>query len=277
MVVLLGLLLAGCDGGPRHTTAWDGRRGYDGNGDYGYDLTASRAEARDYRMRAGRTYGVPGTPEDPWGPHVREAAARFGVPEPWIREVMRQETGGRLYDADGLPITSRAGAMGLMQVMPRTFDTLRARYGLGADPYEPRDNILAGTAYIREMHDRYGAPGFLAAYNAGPDRVNAVLAGVTVLPDETENYLASVAPRLRLAGTAGGPFASYASGASGRRVADGTADDDLAYAGGGMTGETYFRSARSGLGEGDVSRRAFDGGGLVTPDAPTGLLNAAHQ
>jgi hypothetical protein len=277
-VVFLTLALMACGGEGRHSSRWDGRRGYDGNGDYGYDLAASRAEARGYRMRAGRTYQVPGTPNDPWGPHIREAAARFGVPELWIREVMRQETGGRLYDADGLPITSRAGAMGLMQVMPRTFDILQVRYGLGGDPYEPRDNILAGAAYIREMHDRYGAPGFLAAYNAGPNRVDAVLAGMTVLPDETENYVASIAPRLGLASSAGGFFATYAGGVSagrGRRVS--ALVDDLAYAGGGMTGEAYFSSGRSGDGAGDPSRRAYDGGGLVTPDAPTGRLNSIYR
>ena len=53
--------------------------------------------------------------------------------------------------------------MGLMQIMPKTWTELRARYGLGADPYDPHDNILAGAAYIRELHDRYGSPGFLAA------------------------------------------------------------------------------------------------------------------
>ena len=47
---------------------------------------------------------------------------------------------------------------------------LRARHDLGADPYNPHDNILAGAAYIRELHDRYGSPGFLADYNAGPRR-----------------------------------------------------------------------------------------------------------
>jgi hypothetical protein len=251
-------------------TAWDGRRGYDGNGDYGYDVAASRAEARAYR--------VPGTPDDPWGPHVREAAARFRVPELWIREVMLQESGGRLYDADALPITSHAGAMGLMQVMPRTFDTLRARYGLGDDPYEPRDNILAGAAYIREMHDRYGAPGFLAAYNAGPDRVDAVIAGVTVLPDETENYLAAIAPRLGLAGSVSGPFAAYVQNASlrrGGRMA--TNAEDLAYAGGGLTREAYFGFGRGEDGGRDASLRALDGGGLVTPEAPTGQPGAANR
>jgi hypothetical protein len=60
--------------------------------------------------------------------------------------------------------------MGIMRIMPRTWAELRARYGLGADPYGLLDNILAGAAYIRELHNRYGLPGFLAAYNAGPRR-----------------------------------------------------------------------------------------------------------
>src|SRR3712207_7012834 len=76
-----------------------------------------------------------------------------------------------------------------LPILPRTFDTLQARYGLGSDPYEPRDNILAGTAYIREMYDRFGAPHFLAAYNAGPDRVDAYLAGATVLPEDRKSVV----------------------------------------------------------------------------------------
>jgi soluble lytic murein transglycosylase-like protein len=50
--------------------------------------------------------------------------------------------------------------------MPETWAELRLRYGLGADPYDPHDNITAGTAYLRELHDRYGERGVLAAYNA---------------------------------------------------------------------------------------------------------------
>ena len=64
---------------------------------------------------------------------------------------------------------SPKGAMGLMQIMPDTWSELRSRYGLGADPYDPHDNIIAGAAYLRELHDRYGERGFLAAYNAGPE------------------------------------------------------------------------------------------------------------
>lgn len=271
--LLLAAFLAACGSGPRHVTSWDGRRGYDGNGDYGYDLNASRAEARSYLYRSSRSYHVPGTPDDPWGPYIREAAVRFNVPERWIREVMRQESGGRLYGADGFLITSSAGAMGLMQVMPRTFDVLRVRYGLGSDPYEPRDNILAGTAYLREMHDRYGAPGFLAAYNAGPDRVDAVLAGITVLPDETVNYLVSIGPRLGMARLITGPFAAYPSGTvTGGYSLVSAGGDDRAYAGGGMTGIDYHATSGGIAPVSDPSLRAFDGGGLVTPEAPTGVL-----
>ena len=42
-------------------------------------------------------YRAPGPPEDPWGPYIREASARYRVPEQWIREVMRQESGGHPY------------------------------------------------------------------------------------------------------------------------------------------------------------------------------------
>ena len=89
--------------------------------------------------------------------------------------------------------------MGLMQIMPGTWKDLRARHGLGTDPYDPHDNILAGTAYIRELHDRYGAPGFLAAYNAGPGRYERHLATGRPLPDETQAYVAALAPMINSA------------------------------------------------------------------------------
>ncbi len=158
-------------------------------------------------------YTPPGAPDDPWGPYVHEAAGRFQVPETWVREVMRRESGGKQYLGGG-PTTSSAGAMGLMQVMPATYRELRARYGLGDDPYDPRDNILAGTAYLREMYDKYGSPGFLAAYNAGPRRVDDYITGGGSLPDETVNYVAAIAPRLGNAGQMNGPPAVYAGAGS---------------------------------------------------------------
>jgi hypothetical protein len=83
-----------------------------------------------------------------------------------------------------------------MQIMPETWTELRARFGLGADPYDPHDNILAGSAYLRELHDRYGTPGFLAAYNAGPRRYDQHLATGRPLPDETQAYVAAVMPMI---------------------------------------------------------------------------------
>ena len=137
-----------------------------------------------------RYYPPPGPANDPWGPYIHEASGRFGVPENWIRSVMRQESGGQE------DVISWAGAMGLMQVMPDTYDGLRARYNLGDDPFNPHNNILAGTAYLREMYDRFGSPGFLAAYNAGPNRLDQYLSNGAPLPTETVNYVASMAPLL---------------------------------------------------------------------------------
>lgn len=119
---------------------------------------------------------------------IAEASWRFGVPEHWIRAVIRVES------ANNARAASPAGAMGLMQVMPATYAGLRRRYGLGPDPFNPRDNILAGTAYLREMHDRYGPTGMLAAYNAGPGRWEEHLAGTRHLPPETLAYLARLGP-----------------------------------------------------------------------------------
>jgi soluble lytic murein transglycosylase-like protein len=101
---------------------------------------------------------------DPFADFIDDASRRFGVPVQWIRSVLSVESAG---DVRG---RSSKGAIGLMQIMPETWADLRLRYGLGNDPYDRRDNILAGTAYLRELHDRYGSPGFLAAYNAGPAR-----------------------------------------------------------------------------------------------------------
>lgn len=91
---------------------------------------------------------------------------------------------------------SPKGAMGLMQIMPATWEELRARYGLGDDPFKPRDNILAGAAYLREMLDRFGKKGFLAAYNAGPARYEEYLAKGRPLPRETVDYLKKLTPMI---------------------------------------------------------------------------------
>jgi len=127
------------------------------------------------------------SPVNPYAGYIAEASRRFGIPESWIRAVMHVESSGQV-DA-----VSPKGAIGLMQIMPDTWAGLRLRYRLGRNPRDPHDNILAGTAYLREMYDRFGAAGFLAAYNAGPGRYAEYLATGRPLPAETRAYVAALA------------------------------------------------------------------------------------
>src|SRR5690554_7501518 len=89
------------------------------------------------------------------------------------------------------------------------------RAGAGAAGHRlklpPRDNIMAGTSYLREMYDSYGTPGFLAAYNAGPGRYRDWRDRGRPLPAETQAYVAKIAPLLQIgnapAAAASAPFA----------------------------------------------------------------------
>ena len=142
---------------------------------------------------------------DPYADLIAEAAQRFAIPAAWIRAIMRIESRGDQR------VVSIKGAMGLMQLMPETWATLRARYGLGRDPFDPHDNILAGAAFLREMHDRYGSPGFLAAYNAGPGRYEDYRDRHRPLPPETVAYVAALLPFVG-DGAIDGPVLVAASG-----------------------------------------------------------------
>ncbi|MGB8841535.1 MAG: lytic transglycosylase domain-containing protein, partial [Aliidongia sp.] len=164
--------------------------------------SSNRADQPTVTVAQQREYAPPGPPDDPWGPYIREAAQRYDLSEQWIRAVMRQESGGQQYHG-GTLTTSSSGAIGLMQVMPETYAALRIRYGLGPDPYYPRDNILAGTAYLRELYDRFGSPAFLAAYNAGPKRASDLLTTGRPLPAETVAYVAAIGPQIGASGTVG--------------------------------------------------------------------------
>jgi soluble lytic murein transglycosylase-like protein len=144
-------------------------------------VSAASAQAQSAPM-------VTTNPANPYAGYIAEASRRFGIPEGWIRAVMRVESSSQVK------AVSPKGAIGLMQIMPDTWAGLRLRYRLGHDPSDPRDNILAGAAYLREMHDRYGATGFLAAYNAGPGRYQDYVATGRPLPAETLAYVAALAP-----------------------------------------------------------------------------------
>jgi hypothetical protein len=126
-----------------------------------------------------------------WQSFIDEAASRSGLPSPWIGAVILAESAG-CESMNGRPTTSAAGAMGLMQLMPATWEQFRQKLSLAADPYDPRDNILAGAAYLRALYDRYGWPGSSEAYHAGPARYDDYLKTGRPLPEATVEYLARI-------------------------------------------------------------------------------------
>jgi hypothetical protein len=127
---------------------------------------------------------------DRFAEFISEASTRFAVPASWIRAVMQIESGGEQR------ATSPRGALGLMQLMPGTWVELSARYDLGLNPFQPRDNIFAGAAYLKEMRERFGSACFIAAYHAGPSRYERHLVTGKPLPSETIAYVAAVTPLL---------------------------------------------------------------------------------
>jgi membrane-bound lytic murein transglycosylase B len=127
-----------------------------------------------------------------WSGNVQGAAQRFKVPVLWINAVMRMESGGRTMLSEGQPMVSDRGALGLMQVLPGTYDEMAQQYRLGPDPFRPHDNIMAGAAYLRWLKGKYGYPALFAAYNAGPQRVDDLLAHGTALPAETQAYIKGI-------------------------------------------------------------------------------------
>jgi len=214
-------------------------------------------QAGQYKDNASGNYAPPGPPSDPWGPYVVEASRRFDVPQSWIRNVMHTESGGQLY-VNGQLVTSGVGAMGLMQVMPETYQELQAQYGLGDDPYAPHDNIMAGTAYLREMYDLFGSPGFLAAYNAGPQRLNQYLTDGRPLPAETTHYVAMIEPSIQgdmpTGRSPADQFAMNSMNAPSARPYNGGANTNA------DTGATLAETGGGAVGGGSL---AETGGGLV--------------
>jgi len=143
-----------------------------------------------------------------WDPFIAEAATRFTVPQTWIRAVMHIESGGRTMLGEHQPITSSAGAMGLMQLLPSTYEDMRRQYRLGPNPYDPRDNILAGAAYLHLLRSKYPYPTMFAAYNDGPGHLDERMIRGGLLPAETIAYVGNITGRLE--GTSTGPHSGAA-------------------------------------------------------------------
>ena len=115
---------------------------------------------------------------------VIKEAQRLGVDPSLALHVLYKET-GNLKNPE--TAKSSAGALGVMQLMPKTAK------GLGVDPLNPEENIRGGVTYLKQMYDRYQDPTLaLAAYNAGPGRLDKALKsgqGISGLPRETQNYI----------------------------------------------------------------------------------------
>ena len=130
---------------------------------------------------------------------IREAE-RIGLDPELAVHVLYKET-GNLRDPE--KARSSAGALGVMQLMPKTAK------GLGVDPLNPEENVRGGVTYLKQMYDKYQDPTLaLAAYNAGPGRVDRALKsgqGIASLPRETQNYI--VANRM-----AGGGIVAFQEG-----------------------------------------------------------------
>jgi hypothetical protein len=151
-----------------------------------FPVTASSCfETAAFAQNLSRLESIDGLAE-----FTSQASTRFAVPARWIRAVIQVESAGDEH------AISAQGAMGLMQLMPGTWVDLSIRYGLGPDPFDRRDNILAGAAYLKEMLDRFGSAGFLAAYHAGPARYEQHLVTGKPLPPDTLAYVAAVTPLL---------------------------------------------------------------------------------
>ena len=99
-----------------------------------------------------------------------------------IRAVIRQESGFRAC------AVSSKGAMGLMQLMPQTAEQFHL-----ADPFNAADNVSAGAQYLKQLMERFKGDLnlTLAAYNAGPARVDGDPPSVPDIP-ETQNYVSQV-------------------------------------------------------------------------------------
>ena len=116
-----------------------------------------------------------------WEAHIPRLAAQYGIDESLVRAVIRMESGGKT-DA-----VSHKGAMGLMQLMPGTAKMLGVD-----DPFDPVQNLEGGIKYLSQLSDKYNGDltKTLAAYNAGPGRVDAY-GGIPPFA-ETQKYVRSI-------------------------------------------------------------------------------------
>lgn len=112
---------------------------------------------------------------------IAEASQRHGVSASLLKAIIKVESNFNPW------AVSRKGAKGLMQIMPDNFQALSIK-----DPFDPEENIMGGTRYFKQLLTQFNGKLTLAlaAYNAGPKRVNRYK-GIPPI-EETENYVEKV-------------------------------------------------------------------------------------
>lgn len=118
---------------------------------------------------------------DKYDTYIRQAARKYGVSFPLIKAIIQAES------SFNPRAVSRAGALGLMQLMPANVRLLKIR-----DPFDPWENIMGGTRFFKNLLNRYDGKLSLAlaGYNAGPHRVDEYN-GIPPFR-ETQNYVRKV-------------------------------------------------------------------------------------
>jgi len=144
-------------------------------------------------------------PGDPrlYEEHIQRAASRYEMDPLLIKAVIKAESN---FDCQAV---SSKGAQGLMQLMPGTAADLNV-----CNPFDPQENIFGGTNYLRQMMARFGGNIrlALAAYNAGPGRVEAAQ-GIPLIP-ETQQYVAKVLQHYRQMTAAAAPSSRWLGAAN---------------------------------------------------------------
>jgi len=112
---------------------------------------------------------------------IIRASKKYGVPFQLLKAVIKAES-----DFNTRAV-SKAGAKGLMQIMPQNFKAFKIN-----NPYDPSENIMGGTRYLKSLLQQFSwkLPLALAAYNAGPNRV--ILYNDIPPFKETEEYVKKV-------------------------------------------------------------------------------------